>query len=186
MRSVGQPAGPPSGTNVMQQEGGSRFLWSLQAVVALVFTLIVLAISGSLIGFNHRQLTALTLRDADDDFRRITNNVRDEVSGSLRLAESVLDTVSLTVDPDLPLEQLAAILTPILGDIDRTLPAVMGIFIGRADGTHVVVQSLDGSAPPEIGEIPKGATYAFMIVEVAPDGPTARWIVVDATGRELK
>src|SRR5215207_5170753 len=114
----------------MQPTGRKPFLWSLQAVVALVFTLIVLAISGALIGFNHQQLTALTLRDAEEDFQRIASNIRDEIAGSLRIAGSVLDTASLTIDPELPPEQLAAILTPVLKDLDKALPAAMGIFVG--------------------------------------------------------
>ena len=64
----------------MQQAGRKPVLWSLQAVVALVFTLIVLAISGALIGFNHHQLTALTFRDAEEDFQRITGSIKDEIA----------------------------------------------------------------------------------------------------------
>ncbi len=170
----------------MQHSGRKPFLWSLQAAVALVFTLIVLAISGALIGFNHRQLTALTFRDAEEDFRRITGSVKDEIAGSLRVAESVLDTTSVTVDPELPLEQLAAVLAPVLKDLDRVLPAAMGIFVGRRDGSHVVVQTLDGARPPEIGTGLDQAVYAFMIVEPSLKGQTARWIVTDADGRELR
>jgi adenylate cyclase len=170
----------------MQPTGRKPFLWSLQAVVALVFTLIVLAISGALIGFNHQQLTALTLRDAEEDFQRIASNIRDEIAGSLRIAGSVLDTASLTIDPELPAEQLAAILTPVLKDLDKALPAAMGIFVGRADGSHVVVQSLDGVRPPEIGPGLDDAAFAFMIVENGVDGPTARWIVTDGQGQELR
>jgi len=133
----------------MKRDGAPLSLWSLQAVVALVFTLIVLAISGSLIGFNHRQLRDLTFRDAEEDFGRITNTVRGEVAGSLRLAGSVLDTISLTIDPDQPLDGLALVLMPILQDLDRSLPAVMGVFVGRGDGSHVVVQSLADARPPE-------------------------------------
>ncbi|MBM6596723.1 adenylate/guanylate cyclase domain-containing protein [Microvirga pudoricolor] len=170
----------------MKKGGATPFLWSLQGVVALVFTLIVLAISGSLIGFNHSQLKDLTIQDAEDDFRRITINVRGEVAGGLRLVGSVLDTMSLTVDPDLPLERLAGILTSILKDVDRTLPAVMGVFVGRGDGSHVVVQSLKDSKPPEIGGVPEGAVYAFMLVEPSPSGQMATWIYADADGREMK
>ena len=170
----------------MKRDGAPLSLWSLQAVVALVFTLIVLAISGSLIGFNHRQLRELTFRDAEDDFGRITSTVRGEVAGSLRLAGSVLDTITLTIDPDQPLERLALVLTPILQDLDRSLPAVMGVFVGRGDGSHVVVQSLADARPPEVGELPPGAAYAFMLVEPGPTGQMATWIVADATGRVLK
>lgn len=170
----------------MQHAGRKPVLWSLQAVVALVFTLIVLAISGALIGFNHHQLTALTFRDAEDDFQRITGSIKDEIAGSLRVAGSVLDTASLTIDPDLPLEQLAAVLTPVLKDLDRVLPAAMGIFVGRGDGSHVVVQSLDGVRPPEIGPSTENAAYAFMLVEPSADGQMATWIVTDGEGRELR
>ena len=63
----------------------------------------------------------------------------------------------------------------------------MGIFIGRADGTHVVVQSLDESRPPEIGtDLPASAAYVFMLVENSDKGQTARWIVIDRNGRELR
>ncbi|MGO4704848.1 adenylate/guanylate cyclase domain-containing protein [Microvirga sp. 2MCAF38] len=170
----------------MKSADGSPRLWSLQAVVALVFTLIVLAISGSLIGFNHQQLTTLTLRDAEDDFRRITDNVRGEISGGFRITGSVLDTITLTVDPTMPLEELGPRLLAILKDLEKPLPAAMGIFVGRGDGTHVVVQSLAGGGPPEIGPPSDGAAYVFMIVERPATGPTARWIVVDQMGRELR
>ncbi len=86
----------------MSGEAPKSFLWSLQGLVALVFTLVVLAISGALIGYNHMQLTTLTFQDAEEDFQRITNNIRGEISGSLKVAGSVLDTVSLTVNADLP------------------------------------------------------------------------------------
>ena len=132
----------------MSGDAPKTFLWSLQGLVALVFTLVVLAISAALIGYNHTQLTTLTFQDAEEDFQRITNNIRGELSGSLRVAGSVLDTASLTVDGDLPLEDLAKVLTSVLENLDQVLPAAMGIFIGRADGTHVVVQSLDESRPP--------------------------------------
>jgi len=170
----------------MQRSGRKPLLWSLQAVVALVFTLIVLAISGALIGFNHQQLTALTFRDAEEDFQRITGSIKDEIAGSLRVAGSVLDTVSLTIDPELPPEQLAAVLTPVLKDLDRALPAATGIFVGRRDGSLVVVQTLDDVRPPEIGSGLENATYALMIVEPTADGPMARWIVSDGQGRELR
>lgn len=171
----------------MSGEAPKSFLWSLQGVVALVFTLVVLAISGALIGYNHMQLTSLTFQDAEEDFQRITNNIRGEISGSLKVAGSVLDTVSLTVNADLPLEELAGVLTPVLEDLEQVLPAAMGIFIGRPDGTHVVVQSLDDTRPPEIGtDLPPSAAYAFMLVETTGDGPTARWIVIDRSGRVLR
>src|SRR5690606_18716257 len=99
------------------------FRWSLQAVVALVFTLVVLGISGALIGFNHRELKSLAIQEAEDDFRHIADNIRKELAGSLLAAGSVLDTMSLTVDPEAPLEQLAPTLRSILTDLDRVLPA---------------------------------------------------------------
>jgi adenylate cyclase len=170
----------------MQNAGRKPFVWSLQAVVALVFTLIVLAISAALIGFNHHQLTALMFRDAEEDFQRITGSIKDEIAGSLRVAGSVLDTASIAIDPELPLEQLAAVLTPVLKDLDRVLPAAMGIFVGRKDGSHVVVQSLDGVRPPEIGPGLEKAVYAFMLVEPTADGQMATWIVTDGEGRELR
>ncbi|MBF9235015.1 adenylate/guanylate cyclase domain-containing protein [Microvirga alba] len=170
----------------MQHAGPKSFLWSLQAVVALVFTLIVLAISGALIGFNHHQLTKLTVRDAEDDFQRITNSVRDEIAGSMRIAGSVLDTASLTIDPELPSEQLAKLLTSVLKDLDRVLPAAMGLFVGRGDGSHVVIQSLNGKWPVEIGTDIDRAAFAFMIVEDGEAGHTARWIVTDENGQVLR
>jgi len=171
----------------MSGDAPKTFLWSLQGLVALVFTLVVLAISAALIGYNHTQLTTLTFQDAEEDFQRITNNIRGELSGSLRVAGSVLDTASLTVDGDLPLEDLAKVLTSVLENLDQVLPAAMGIFIGRADGTHVVVQSLDESRPPEIGtDLPASAAYVFMLVENSDKGQTARWIVIDRNGRELR
>lgn len=170
----------------MIRDTSKSFLWSLQSLVALVFMLIVLAISGALIGYNHLQLTTLTFRDAEDDFQRITNNIRAEISGSLKVAGSVLDTASLTVDADLPLEDLAKVLRPVLEDLDHVLPAAMGLFVGRSDGTHVVVQSLDGVRPPEIGPGLPDAAYALMLVENTEKGPTARWIVIDRNGRELR
>lgn len=165
---------------------GRSFRWSLQAVVALVFTLVVLAISSALIGFNHYQLTKLTVRDAEDDFQRITNNVRDEISGSLHIAGSVLDTASLTVDPNLPSEQLGVLLISILKDLDDALPAAMGIFIGRGDGSHIVVQSLSGEWPAEIGTGIDGAAFAFMIIENPQGRQSARWVVTDRDGKELR
>ncbi|WP_112663753.1 adenylate/guanylate cyclase domain-containing protein [Microvirga flavescens] len=170
----------------MKQSDGSGRLWSLQAVVAIVFTVIVLAISGSLIGFNHAQLTKLTLRDAEEDFRRIVDNVRGEVSGGFRIAGSVLDTISLTVDPNQPLDALAPRLLTILTDLERSLPAAVGLFVGRGDGSHVLVQSLSGGIPPEIGKPVAGAAYAYKLVEQQPAGAIARWIVVDRTGHELQ
>lgn len=170
----------------MQTMRRKPFLWSLQAVVALVFTLVVLAISTALIGFNHQQLTELTIRDAQDDFQRIANNVREEVAGSLRIANAVLDTASLTVDPELPLERLALSLTPVLRDLDRTLPAATGMFIGKGDGSHVVVQGLDELTPPELGVVPDGAVYAFRFVERSTDGAMSRWIVANGEGHELR
>ncbi|MFC4174369.1 adenylate/guanylate cyclase domain-containing protein [Microvirga sp. GCM10011540] len=162
------------------------FLWSLQALLALVFTLVVLAISAALIGFNHHQLTALTIRDAEDDFQRIASNVRNELAGSLRIAGSVLDTVSITIDPELPSEQLVVTLTAVLKELDEVLPAATGVFLGRSDGSHVVVQTISDARPPEIGPESHDGAYVFMIVEPATDGPSARWIVVDAQGRELR
>lgn len=171
----------------MSRDAPKSFMWSLQGLVALVFTLVVLAISGALIGYNHLQLTTLTFQDAEDDFQRITNNIREEISGSLKVAGAVLDTASLTVNADLPMEDLAKVLTGVLEDLDQVLPAAMGIFVGRSDGTHVVVQSLDDTRPPEIGtDLPGSAAYAFMLVEHSEKGPTTRWIVIDRNGRELR
>jgi adenylate cyclase len=170
----------------MQRVTQKSIGWSLQAVVALVFTLIVLAISAALIGFNHQQLTTLTLRDAEGDFQRIAGNVRNELAGSLRIAGSVLDTATLTIDPELPPEQLATTLTLVLKDLEKVLPAAMGIFVGRPDGTHVVTQLIDDAKPPEIGTDLKGGVYAFMIVEPGPDGQMVRWIVADHDGREVR
>lgn len=154
--------------------------------MALVFTLIVLAISGVLIGYNHHQLTALTFRDAEDDFTRISASVRTEVAGTLRVASSVLDTVSLTVDPNFPLGQLALVLTPVLKDLDRLLPAATGLFIGRGDGSHILVQPLDGARPPEIGPGLENAALAYQIVQPTDAGQTVEWVVVDNAGRELR
>jgi len=170
----------------MRWAGDKRVLWSLQAVVALVFTIIVLAISGTLIGVNHHQLTTLTLRDAEEDFGRITGSVRNEVAGTLRVASAVLDTVSLTVDPNLPLGQLAVILTPALKDLDRILPATTGLFIGRGDGSHILVQTLDDSRPPELGPDIGNAVLAYKIVQPGPAGEMVEWVTVDAEGRELR
>jgi adenylate cyclase len=170
----------------MERSTQKSFGWSLQAVVALVFTLIVLAISGALIGFNHRQLTELTLRDAEEDFQRIAGNVRNELAGSLRIAGSVLDTATLTIDPELPPDQLAVTLTSVLKDLDKVLPAAMGIFVGRGDGTHVVTQLIDDAKPPEIGTDLNGGVYAFMIVEPGADGQMVRWIVADKDGKEVE
>jgi adenylate cyclase len=62
----------------------------------------------------------------------------------------------------------------------------MGVFVGRSDGSHVVVQSLADTRPPEVGDVPPGGVYAFMLVEPGPDGQMATWIVADATGHMLK
>jgi adenylate cyclase len=51
----------------------------------------------------------------------------------------------------------------------------------------VVVQSLEDTRPPEIGpDLPASAAYAFMLVENSREGPTARWIVIDRSGNELR
>ena len=170
----------------MQPARRKPFLWSLQAAVALVFTLIVLAISTALISFNHRQLTTLTIEDAQEDFHRIASNVREEVAGSLRIANAVLDAISLAIDTDLPLDHLATSLASILKDLDRTLPAATGMFIGKGDGSHVVVQRLDEFQSPELGAVPANAVYALRLIEPSSDGAMSRWILTDADGRELQ
>lgn len=170
----------------MRRSSQRPFLWSLQAVVALVFTLVVLAISGALIGFNHRELRSLALQEAEDDFRHIADNIRNELAGSLQTAGSVLDTMALTVDPELAPEQLAPVLLAILKDLDRVLPAATGIFVSRGDGSALVVQMLDAVRPPEIGTDIENAAFAYMIVEAGESGRTVRWIVSDDQGRELR
>src|SRR5688572_30455192 len=97
--------------------------WKLQVVVAAVFAVIVLAISGGLIWYNHGEVTTLVRADADTRFDRIVSRVRDEFRNGLHLADVVLDTATLTIETDAPEDHLGAVMRGALHDLEQVLPA---------------------------------------------------------------
>jgi adenylate cyclase len=160
--------------------------WKLQVVVAAVFAVIVLAISGGLIWYNHGEVTTLVRADADARFDRIVSRVRDEFRNGLHLADVVLDTATLTIETDVPEDHLGAVMRGTLHDLEQVLPAATAFFAAWDDGRFVLVQSLATAHLPEVTATAlPGAAYALQFVEPTLDGATARWVVTDAEGRPI-
>ncbi|MGO4726970.1 MULTISPECIES: adenylate/guanylate cyclase domain-containing protein [unclassified Inquilinus] len=160
--------------------------WKLQVVVAAVFAVIVLAISGGLIWYNHGEVTTLVRADADARFDRIVARVRDEFRNGLHLADVVLDTATLTIETDVPEDHLGAVMRGTLRDLQEVLPAAASFFVAWDDGRFFLVQSLATANLPEVkGTTVPGAAYALEFVEPIPDGAIAHWMVTNAQGRPL-
>ncbi|OWJ59844.1 hypothetical protein BWR60_32035 [Inquilinus limosus] len=153
-------------------------------MVAAVFAVIVLAIAGGLIWFNHGEVTRLVRADAGARFDRVVERVHNAFGNALRLADTVLDTATLTVEADVPADRLGTVLGGTLRDLEQALPAATAFYVAWSDGRFVLVQSL---ADVELPGVPAatlpGAAYALQVVDAA--GGPARWVVTDAEGRPV-
>lgn len=160
--------------------------WKLQVVVAAVFAVIVLAIAGGLIWYNHGEVTKLVRADASARFDRVVERVRDEFKSGLHLAEVVLDTSTLTIETDVPEDHLGVVMGGTLRDLEKVLPAATSFFVAWTDGRFVLAQSLATARLPEIkaAALP-GATYVLQFVDRHSNGAIARWVVTDARGRPI-
>ncbi|WP_342236060.1 adenylate/guanylate cyclase domain-containing protein [Inquilinus sp. OTU3971] len=160
--------------------------WKLQVVVAAVFAVIVLAIAGGLIWYNHGEVTALVRADADARFDRVVDRVRDEFKAGLHLAEVVLDTSTLTIETDVPEDHLGTVMGGTLRDLEKVLPAATSFFVAWNDGRFVLAQSLATARLPEMkaAALP-GAAYVLQFVDRRSNGAAARWVVTDAQGRPI-
>ncbi|MFE0757704.1 adenylate/guanylate cyclase domain-containing protein [Inquilinus sp. NPDC058860] len=161
--------------------------WKLQVVVAAVFAVIVLAIAGGLIWFNHGEVTKLVRADAAARFDRVVERVHNTFRNALHLADVVLDTATLTIETDdVPEDRLGMVLGGTLRDLEQALPAATAFYVAWVDGRFVLVQSLADAALPEVpaASLP-GAAYALQFVERAGAGTVARWVVTDAAGHPL-
>lgn len=160
--------------------------WKLQVVVAAVFAAIVLAIAGGLVWFNHGEVTKLVREDAGARFDRIAERVRDEMKNGLHLADVVLDTATLTIETDGPVDRLGEVMAGTLRDLEKVLPAATAFYVAWNDGSFILVQSLATGRPPDVtaATLP-GAAYALEFVSPGADGMMARWIVTDDAGRPI-
>lgn len=155
-------------------------------MVAAVFAVIVLAIAGGLIWYNHGEVSRLVRQDAGARFDRIAEQVRGEIKEGLHLADVVLDTATLTIEADVPDDHLAVVLGGTLHDLEQALPAATAFYLARADGSFVLVQSLAAGRPPEVpAAVLPDAAYALQFIHRDANGATARWVVTDAAGRPV-
>ncbi|WP_166652545.1 adenylate/guanylate cyclase domain-containing protein [Enterovirga rhinocerotis] len=158
----------------------------LQAAVAMVFTVLTVLIAGGLVLFNHTQLTKLAEREARRNFDAVNHLIRADRASTSKTSEMLLETMGLALDPDLPPEELHPLLLNLMRQVDRSLPATFGIFIGRPDGSLIEAQDLTGPRADAVTRIAgdKGV-LGLNIIERAGAGATQYWIVYDAAGREV-
>ncbi|MGK9168840.1 adenylate/guanylate cyclase domain-containing protein [Inquilinus limosus] len=160
--------------------------WKLQAVVAAVFAVIVLAIAGGLIWYNNGEVTKLVRADASARFDRVVERVRGEFQDGLHLAQVVLDTSTLTIETDVPEDHLGVVAGGTLRDLEKVLPAATSFFVAWNDGRFVLAESLATARLPEMKATAlPGATYVLEFVDRRSNGATARWVITDAQGRPL-
>ncbi|WP_051248487.1 adenylate/guanylate cyclase domain-containing protein [Inquilinus limosus] len=160
--------------------------WKLQAVVAAVFAVIVLAIAGGLIWYNNGEVRRLVRADASARFDRVVERVRGEFQDGLHLAQVVLDTSTLTIETDVPKDHLSVVVGGTLRDLEKVLPAATSFFVAWNDGRFVLAESLATARLPDMkaAALP-GAAYVLEFVDRRSNGATARWVVTDARGSPL-
>lgn len=160
--------------------------WKLQAVVAAVFAVIVLAIAGGLIWYNNGEVRRLVRADASARFDRVVERVRGEFQDGLHLAQVVLDTSTLTIETDVPEDHLSVVVGGTLRDLEKVLPAATSFFVAWNDGRFVLAESLATARLPDMkaAALP-GAAYVLESVDRRPNGATARWVITDVRGSPL-
>ena len=160
-------------------------VWPLQAVVALVFTILIVAIAGGLVLYNHAQLTRFAKREAHANFESITRMIRLDRETNRRTSELLLEASSSLIDPTMPQERMQTTLFGLMKSVQKALPSTFGIFVAMADGGIVGVQDVTRQRPPEIVGLAPEAVLGFNVIERSTAGVTDLWILFDKDGREL-
>lgn len=137
--------------------------FSLQMVVALTFVAIIALIVGGLSWFNHRSMAELAHREAQERFRDLARQIRDEAHDQLATAHIFLKTISDTASSVQPSEDVGRLLLGLLRTLQETTPAVLGVLAGWPDGSLVMSQRL--TRPVEGAP----ADTAFRITISTPD-----------------
>ena len=161
-------------------------VWPLQAVVALVFTTLMVLFAGGLVLYNHAQLTRFAKREAHANFDAVTRMVRNDRLANRRTSELLLDFGTSIIDPDMPREKLQETLRGLMRDVERAMPSTFGIFIAFPDGGRIGVQDVTRERPKEIFGL--GGSAAVLGVEVidrSSGHSIETWTLYDAQGREV-
>lgn len=160
--------------------------WTLQIVLATVFTIITSLIAGGIIWYGHRQMTDLVALEVQADFNRIGNEVRAGLDEELEPASVFLHTLSLTLHTNVSLQSLAEALPPLLDALQHVFPSAGSFFVGRGDGSFAFVQDLTIGVPPPLeGQVPAGAAYALEIVRIDNGTAQSHWTLLDEALRPI-
>lgn len=143
---------------------------SLSIVVGTVFAGIVIVLSGTLLTMNYVTVADLGKREAIIRFDQVGGAVRSTLASEISLIDTVLDTASLTVETDIPKEELGTLLLNMLMDMRFTTPAVTGVEIGEADGGMILVRALNTNPKDDD---PDNATYEIAIINPGTDSHPA-------------
>ena len=163
-----------------------RRVWPLQAVVALVFTGLTVAIAGGLVLYNHAQLTRFAKREAHANFDAVTRMIRNDRQANRRTSDLMLETAAAILDPDMPRARLEETMLGLMRNVERALPSTFGIFIAFPDGATVGAQNVTRERPASIAGLGGDqAVLGLNVVDRSAGRAMESWILYDREGREV-
>ncbi|WP_151179978.1 adenylate/guanylate cyclase domain-containing protein [Hypericibacter terrae] len=156
----------------------------LQAILTLLFVAIIVVTAGGLVLYSHERLSRIAKVEARENFDRISATIARGIGGAIGSAQIFLETAALSLDTDMPPEQLAPLFARLLREVERINPAVTGLTFGRPDGRFYAVFDLSRGIPEEVAAIAKDkAAFAVRIgLQTGPgagEGADEHWQVLD-------
>ena len=140
---------------------------SLAIVMGAVFAAIMVVLSGALIAMNYATIAELGRREAATRFDQVAGSVHSALAAEISLIDTVLDTASLTVETDIPPEELGILLLRMLLDMRAGSSAITAVEVGKEDGSMVLVRTLIGDRPTDA---PPEAAFEIAILAPFPEG----------------
>ena len=154
--------------------------------MALVFTLLIVAIAGGLVLYNHAQLTRFAKREAHANFESITRMIRLDRQNNRRTSELLLEAGTSIIDPTMPRERLQTTMLELMKSVQKALPSTFGLFVALPDGGIIGAQDVTWQRPPEIvGLGGDRGVIGLNVVDRSSGTGMESWVLFDKDGQEV-
>ena len=138
----------------------------LQISIAVLFTLLIIALGITLIGFNYNENEDVALLAADDSFARITRETTNNIQRLYRPAEVLVDLIIRLPSVEADNYAQRAELVQFFAKALRDFKTIASLFIGYENGDFFQLRALhDHLDLQKALQSPTGSNYAVVSIE---------------------